>query len=293
MSTDEPTVVTPSVLRDWKLPQAGAGKNARGQLLVVGGTTATPGAVLLAGEGGLRAGAGKLVLASVESVVSALGVAVPEASVTALPETGSGCISPDAAELVTRRANEADLLLVGPGFSDPEDSVALLAAALPEVQTSTVVDAVASAYLTEHPEGLHHLDGRAVLTVNPTELARTARVDDDDVAKDPLRHTLDLARQLRLVVVCGGTHKHIATPDGRSWVVEGGGPGLGISGSGDVQAGIVSGLFARGAEPAQAAVFGAYLHARAGERLAASVGALGYLAREVPGQVPRILAEIE
>jgi ADP-dependent NAD(P)H-hydrate dehydratase len=293
MSTEGPTVVTPSVLRDWPLPEAGSGKNARGQLLVVGGTRATPGAVLLAGEGALRAGAGKLLLASVESVMSALGVAVPEASVTALPETASGCISPDAAEIVVSRANEADLLLVGSGFSDPEASVALLAAALPDVQTPTVVDAVASAYLTEHPEGLHHLDGRAVLAVNLTELARTTRTADEDVAGDPLRHTLALARRARVVVVCGGTHKFIATPAGRTWVVEGGGPGLGISGSGDVQAGIISGLFARGAEPAQAAVFGAYLHARAGERLAASVGALGYLAREVPGQVPRILAEIE
>jgi NAD(P)H-hydrate repair Nnr-like enzyme with NAD(P)H-hydrate dehydratase domain len=96
-----------------------------------------------------------------------------------------------------------------------------------------------------------------------------------------------------VVVLYGGTVKHVVAPDGRSWTVEGGGPGLGVSGSGDTLAGIVGGLMARGAEPAQAAVWGAYLHARAGERLAAEVGAVGYLAREIPEQVPRILVELQ
>jgi NAD(P)H-hydrate repair Nnr-like enzyme with NAD(P)H-hydrate dehydratase domain len=67
---------------------------------------------------------------------------------------------------------------------------------------------------------------------------------------------------------------------------------LGVSGSGDVQAGIVSGLLARGADPAQAAVWGGYVHARTGERLAAAVGLVGYLARELPGQVPAVLGEL-
>jgi NAD(P)H-hydrate repair Nnr-like enzyme with NAD(P)H-hydrate dehydratase domain len=94
------------------------------------------------------------------------------------------------------------------------------------------------------------------------------------------------------VVLCGGTAKHLVTPDGQAWVVEGGGPGLAASGSGDVQAGILAGLLARGVEPAQAAAWAGYVHARCGERLAAAIGPLGYLARELPAQVPRVLAEL-
>lgn len=44
------------------------------------------------------------------------------------------------------------------------------------------------------------------------------------------------------LVVCGGTEKTIADPDGSVWVVSAGGAGLGVSGSGDVQAGIASEL---------------------------------------------------
>ena len=59
----------------------------------------------------------------------------------------------------------------------------------------------------------------------------------------------------------------VVCPDGRTWREEAGGIGLGTSGSGDVLAGLVGGMLARGAEPAQAAVWGQYLHAAAGDRL--------------------------
>jgi ADP-dependent NAD(P)H-hydrate dehydratase len=65
-----------------------------------------------------------------------------------------------------------------------------------------------------------------------------------------------------------------------------------VSGSGDVQAGIVAGLLARRAPAEQAAVWAAYLHGRTGERLSSDVGAVGLLARELLDQVPRVLVEI-
>jgi NAD(P)H-hydrate repair Nnr-like enzyme with NAD(P)H-hydrate dehydratase domain len=160
------------------------------------------------------------------------------------------------------------------------------------MEVPVVVDAVASAYLTEEPKGLAHLGGRAVLTVNVTELARTAGVDESDVEDDPVAVAREVAERCGVVVLCGGTGKCVAEPGGDAWRIDGGGPGLGVSGSGDVQAGIVAGLVARGADAAQAAAWGGYLHARIGERLAAAVGTVGFLARELPPQVPAALAEL-
>jgi ADP-dependent NAD(P)H-hydrate dehydratase len=287
-----PVTVTPAVLRDWPPPRPGEGKESRGRMLVVGGTAGTPGAVRLAGEAGLRAGAGKLAIATARSAAAALAVAVPEAQVLGLPETEEGYLAAAAADAVVARAEGVDVVVLGSGFEDPAASVRLMEAVVPRLSGTVVIDAVGSAYLTEHPEGLHHLGGRAVLSVNPTELARTAHRDDDDVEQDPLGQAREVAARSRVVVLRGGTSKHVVTPDGRAWCVEGGGPGLGVSGSGDVQAGILAGLLARGAEPAQAAVWAAYLHARTGERLAASVGTLGYLARQLPAQVPSVLQEL-
>ena len=91
-------------------------------------------------------------------------------------------------------------------------------------------------------------------------------------------------------MVLKGARTHVATPDGRLFHNLDGNPGLGTSGSGDVLAGAIAGLCARGADPVQAAVWGVVLHARAGDRLAASVGPLGFLAREILDALPRVLA---
>jgi hydroxyethylthiazole kinase-like uncharacterized protein yjeF len=291
MSTPDPVIVTPATLRDWALPEPGTGKESRGQVLVVGGSTQTPGAVRLAGEAALRAGAGKLALATAAPTATTLAVAVPESQVLAL-ETNANSIAVSAADDIVDRAQDVDVALVGPGFVDAAASALLLERVLPQLNCYVVVDALGSAYLTEHPEGLHHLAGQALLNVNPTELAHTAGRDEERVLRDPLDAARAVAERSRIVVLCGGSTKYVVAPSGQAWVIEGGGAGLGVSGSGDVQAGIVAGLLARCNDPAQAAVWGAYVHGRVGERLAAAVGTVGYLARDMPEQVPAVVAEL-
>ncbi len=286
------TLVTPATLRDWPLPRPGGGKEQRGQLLVVAGTTTTPGAALLAAEAGLRAGAGKLTIATARPTAAALAVAVPEAMVVPLESDDGGNIEAAAADRLAELASGADAVVVGPGFDDPDASAELLFRLAPQLATPLVVDATASAYLGQHPDGLRHLDGTAVLTVNPDELAHTAHRSSASVEEDPVGAASAVASTSGVVVLCGGTSKHVLAPDGSRWTVEGGSPALGVSGSGDVQAGILAGLMARGAEPAQAAVWAAYVHARAGERLTAALGPVGSLAREQLGQVPLVLGEV-
>jgi ADP-dependent NAD(P)H-hydrate dehydratase len=292
MPTADPVVVTAATLRAWPLPAHGEDKEARGPLLVVGGSRSTPGAVRLAGEAALRAGAGKLKLATVAGTATALAVAVPESSVHGLPETATGDIDRSAADVVVELADGCDAVLLGPGFVDVDGSVRLLSEVLPRLRGVVVLDALASAYVTEDPERLRDLDGSVVLTVNPNELARTLGVDADSVTGEPLTPTTELARRTGAVVLCGGTSKTVVAPDGRCWVVDVGGSGLGVSGSGDVQSGIVTGLCARGADPAQAAVWGSHLHGRAGERLAAGMGKVGFFARELLPEIPQVLSEL-
>jgi hydroxyethylthiazole kinase-like uncharacterized protein yjeF len=270
--------VTPATLREWALPEPGSDKESRGRVLVVGGSATTPGAVRLAGEAAARAGAGKLRLATVSDCVPSLAVAVPEAAVYALPTDAGGRLDVSAADQLHDLAAEVDAVLIGPGLKAPEAVVALLERLLPRLRTRVVLDAVATAYVTTHPDDV---PPDSVLTVNPDELESIGLGTPEEASA-----------RTGAVVLCGGVEKQVAAPDGRTWVVQGGGPGLGSSGSGDVQAGIVAGLLARGAEPAQAAVWGAFLHARAGEELAGAVGRLGFLARELPPVVPQLLEQL-
>jgi ADP-dependent NAD(P)H-hydrate dehydratase len=284
--------VTEGTLHEWALPEPGTDKDTRGQVLVVGGGARTPGGVLLAGEASLRVGGGKLRIATAGTVAPALAVAVPEALVAPLPEEPGGSLGTTAADPVAELAESVDVVLLGPGMSDLQATVHLLEQVVPALDAKLVVDALASAFVTEHPEGLRHVGGRCVLTVNPTELARVLDRDEDEVSDDPVRAALDAAEVTGVVVLCGGSVKAVGAPDGRSWLVRPGGPGLGVSGSGDVQAGLVAGLLARGAGPEQAAVWAAYLHGSAGDRLADTVGQVGFLARELLPVVPRLLSEL-
>ena len=293
MPARDARLVTPALLRDWPLPAPGQGKEQRGAVVVLGGTVHTPGAVRLAGEAALRAGAGKLVLATAAANAPGLGVQVPECLSWGLPTTAGGNLEPEAVgDELGEQLEGAGAVVAGPGLSDPEASVRLVEHLLGHLRGPVVVDALASAYLTEHPEGLAEHRGDVVLTVNPVELGHTAGQDVGDVEADPRGAARVVAERSGVVVLCGGAVKHVVDPDGQEWTVEGGGPGLGVSGSGDVQAGIVGGLLARGADGAQAAVWGAYLHARAGERRASEGAAVGYLARELLPEVPRVLAEL-
>jgi ADP-dependent NAD(P)H-hydrate dehydratase len=285
-------VVTAAVLKEQPLPEARAGKDSRGHVLVVAGTSSTPGAAILAAEAALRAGAGKLTVVTCETTAAALAVAVPEAMVVAVPGTASGHPAEGAVDEVVSRTETADAVLVGCGYFDAEETLAFLRPLLPQIETPIVLDATASVYLGREPGGLRHLDARAVLTVNPGELALTDGCGDDEVSADPAGVCRRVSDRSRVVVLCGGQDKHVAAPDGRGWVFTGGGPGLGVSGSGDVQAGIVAGLLARGCDAAQAALWGSYLHGRAGERLAAEVGHVGSLAREQSPVVPVVMMEI-
>ena len=291
-SRPDPVLVTPEVLRNWPLPEPSGGKNARGSILVIGGSTETLGAVLLAAVAAMRAGAGKLQVATVASMAPHVATALPEALVRALPQTDGGAIAPEAADTVRDLAEAADAVLIGPGMADKEATQAFGERLLPHLRGPLALDALGPATVTAEESCVHHLEGRVVLTPNPTEAAYALHVEEDEIDEDPAGSAADLSSRTRAVVGLGGATSWIATPDGRLWRDESGNAGLGVSGSGDVRAGITGGLLARGAEPAQAAVWAAWLHGRAGERLASSVGRLGFLARELPGEVPAVLAEV-
>jgi ADP-dependent NAD(P)H-hydrate dehydratase len=288
----DPTPVTPELLRAWPLPEPTGGKNARGSILVIGGSTETLGAVLLAAEAAMRVGAGKLQVATVASLAPFAAAALPEALVRALPETSGGAISAKAADVVRDLAESADAVLIGPGMADTDETQAFGERLLPHLTGPLALDALGLACVTANDAAVQHLDGRVVFTPNPTELAIALHAEEDEIADDPDGSARRLAERAQAVVGLGGAVSWIAAPDGSVWRDESGEAGLGVSGSGDVRAGITGGLLARGAEPAQAAVWAAFLHGRTGERLSSSVGPLGFLARELPAEVPRALAEI-
>ncbi|GAA1621668.1 NAD(P)H-hydrate dehydratase [Catellatospora bangladeshensis] len=280
----EPTVVTVQLLRDWPLPEPEGAKDSRGTALIVGGSRHTPGAVLLAGVAALRAGAGVLQLAVAESTAAALSIQMPEALVLDLPETPGGL-----PERLAELAAHASSIAIGPGMGDIDHTAEIMRYVLDAApaDTTVVLDAYALGALSRDPSVLAGRPGRYLLTPNLEEARYLLGVDDlgDDLAATALR----IAERYQAVVSLFG---RVADPGGRIWWEQTGGSGLGTSGSGDVRAGLVTGLLARGADPAQAACWAAYAHAGSAQRLAPRFGRIGFLARELADEIPAVLAAV-
>lgn len=292
----DPIEVTTGLLHEWALPSAeGGDKEDRGQVLVVGGSLQNPGGAMLAAAGAMRCGAGKVQIATVAGAAVTVAAAMPETFVEGLPQTDEGALSAGGADKLAELAQAADAVLVGPGVTDGKQCSDLLAQLLPALPASTfvVLDAFALAHVGEHPGCLARFGGNAVLTPNTREAALMAGEDEAGVKADPGAAALRAAAAYGATVLVGAGQSWIGDPSGRLWRDSAGGIGLAGSGSGDALAGVVAGLAARGADPAQAAVWAAHLHGRAGDRLAARFGRLGYLAREVVDEVPLVLVEIE
>jgi hydroxyethylthiazole kinase-like uncharacterized protein yjeF len=130
---------------------------------------------------------------------------------------------------------------------------------------------------------------RVVLTPNVGEMAAITGDTKAAVEADPRGVAATVARDLNAVVVLKGAETYIATPYGEVFRYSEGEVGLATSGSGDVLAGIVVGLLARGAALDQAAVWAAYLHGTAGNRLKRRMGPIGFLARELSVEIPALM----
>lgn len=283
----EPTRLSARLLRGLLLPDPDGGKEQRGRVLVIGGSSRVPGAVLLAGTAALRAGAGKLQVATAQEVALPLAVAMPEALVLGLPEDRQGEITRGSAAL-DHALGGCDAALIGSGMASTAATATLVRRAVKQAQGVVVLDAGALAPDLRAPPGKPF-----VLTPHAGEMAKLAGVDKDRVQRDPRALALAFARRTRCVLVLKGATTYIAAPDGRAWVNAGGCHGLGTSGSGDTLAGLIAGLAARCGDALQAALWGVFVHAEAGRTLERTVGSLGFLAREISGPVPGILDRIQ
>jgi ADP-dependent NAD(P)H-hydrate dehydratase len=285
--SDPAEIVTPALLRDWPLPDPGGSKHGRGRVLVVGGAAKTPGAAMLAGVAALRVGAGHLQLAVARSAAVPMAVAIPESGVIGLPEAAGGSVSGNGAGQLASALSGVDTVLVGSGLDDADETAALLRGLAPLVdeESTVVLDAYALGVLVDLDDVRSAFAGRWVLTPNSNEAARLLGAEPDDMADG----VGEIARRYEAVVSCSG---FVADPKGRRWSIPAGHVGLATSGSGDVLAGCVTGLLARGAELGQGACWATYLHAGAGDRLAGRVGPLGFLGRELLDELPPLLVEL-
>lgn len=266
-------------------------KYTHGHALVLAGSVSKGGAARLAARGALRIGAGLVTLG-----VPPAALIENAAQLNAVMLTKIKDVNALAATLADMRINA---LCVGPGFGMGAREKALLAAVLAE-QRPTVLDADALTMLSQEPSLFEALHETCVLTPHAGEFARLFPDISERLAAPAMKGpayskvdaTRDAAKRAGCVVLLKGPDTVIAAPDGQccinASVYERAAPWLATAGSGDVLAGFITGLLARGFAPIQAAQAGAWLHTEC-----ALLFGPGLIAEDLPEVLPKVLRRLQ
>lgn len=259
-------------------------KGTFGTVICICGSLDYAGAALLSGTAAARAGAGLVGLAVPASLQSLFAGRVPELITVGLPETDRGAdIDPmESGHALKPRA--ADALVFGSGIRESDGYAELLLGLLKRQGPPLVVDGGGLNILAGRKGWSTDLQRSVVLTPQPGEFARLtgSPVGASDEERAGRAH--EAARLFGAVVVLKGARTVVAG----AGVVAGSRVAtslLATAGSGDVLAGTIGSLLAQGLQPFDASVLGVYLHARAGERMAETLGDSGLLASELPYQI--------
>ena len=302
------------------LPQrpSDAHKGTFGTAMIAAGSINFTGAALLAGKAAYRVGAGLVTMAVPAPLHSTLAGQFPEATWVLLPHE-LGVVSAGAADVLAENLERATALLIGPGFGMEDVTKEFIENFLSGKVTSKktavrigfiheesekkeekdvalpplVFDADGLKLLAKIPDWHKKLPALTVLTPHPGEMAVLTNLTKDEIQADRQATATRFAKEWGHVVVLKGAFTIVAAPDGRTTMIPVASAALARAGTGDVLAGLIVGLRAQGVDAYQAAIAGAWIHARAGLEAAEALGGTAsVLAGDVLEAVPDVLSDL-
>lgn len=243
----------------------GAHKGDFGHVLVIGGGPGMPGAARLCGEAALRAGAGRVSIATHPDNAAFMTASRPELMCYGVAE---------GKELATLISN-ADVLAFGPGLGQSPWAEQMFEQ-VSDAKLPAVWDADALNLLASAPKSSEN----RIITPHPGEAATLLGVSSSDVQADRPAAVGALAERYGGTAVLKGSGSLVSVPDGTPIISTSGNPGMAAPGMGDALTGVIAAFVAQGLSLQEAALVGVEVHARAGD-LAASGGERGMLAGDL------------
>ncbi len=237
-------------------------KYTTGPTLIVGGSEAFPGAPALAARAAARTGSGYVVAIGPESIRARMQESLDAIPVAGFdPAASADTIVSTLEEELDNRWTKARSLLIGPGLGREEGVAELVLALVARFDGSIVLDAGALFAIAPFRDQIAtQAKGRVILTPHDGELSR---LDPEDAMpgadSSRISRVERIATAWQCTVLAKGQPSITAAPDGRVIVNGSGHPAAATAGSGDVLAGIVSGLLAQGLEPFAAAAAGIHI----------------------------------
>ncbi|WP_415920222.1 NAD(P)H-hydrate dehydratase [Tateyamaria sp. SN6-1] len=285
----DPAIITRETLP--RLAKRQGHKFNHGHAFIMTGGPGRTGAARLAARGALRIGAGLVTLGTPPAAQMEVA-----SHITAVMLHRVADADALRARLTDTRINA---LCLGPGLGLSDDRAPLIEAAL-QSGRPTVLDADALTLIASAPALFALLHAGCVLTPHDGEFARLfPDIAERRAAEPDTEETLSkcnaaraAARRSGAIVLLKGQETVIAAPDGRCALHRAtddrAAPWLATAGAGDVLAGFIAGLMARGFDPMQAAQAATWLHVECARAFGP-----GLIAEDLPEMLPAVLRGLD
>lgn len=293
-------------------------KGTFGKTLVIAGSGTICGAALLAARSVFRMGAGMVRIVTARQNKDTLQQTLPEAMLTLYDAEQWMESGPDEGFRAAFReaCGWADCILIGPGIGTGKAAEWLLNQCLYESGLPLVIDADGLNLLAaQTAEAMHTVqtadadrepvnnfmrqrkqqpERKIILTPHLGEFSRLSGCEIPEAARNLTVYPQVLADRLDCIVVCKDARTIVACPGKtETYLNTSGNGGMATAGSGDVLAGMITGLLAQGMEAEEAAVCGVFLHGMAGDMAAGVHGERSMTATDIIGQFPKVFRAVE
>jgi len=271
----------------YTLRETSSAKHQNGKLLIIAGSR-TPaasmlGAAILAAKGAAACGTGYLTLSLPPELADPLHLALPSATVIGR-----------TFESIMEKAEWADAIVLGCGMGRDPETMQLLVKLLKEPlfrHKKLVLDADALFLLPETGLSLAQLALEdALLTPHLGEFSRLQGDTVENIRQDLLGYAADFASSNGIHILLKGSPTIVSSPEGELLISTSGTEALASAGSGDVLAGMIGALAAKGASTFHAGAAAAWIHGRAGD-LAGPISSQ-VTADMLPGAVKEAIEEL-
>lgn len=253
-----------------------------GSALIASGSYGMIGAAIMAAQGALRAGVGKLTVHSPRCGFIPLQSAVPEAM-----------FQGDKHEIAItdiQLRHEYSAIAVGPGIGTNDVTADALEILLKSQDRPVVLDADALNCIARRQSILNHVPVLSIITPHAGEFDRM--FGPQPTAEARLCKAIEIAHYHKIIIVLKGRYTAIVRPDGKIYFNSSGNPAMATPGSGDVLTGVITAFLAQGYQPQIAALMGVYVHGCAGDMAAELEGEYGVTAGDIASNIGRAIKSI-
>jgi NAD(P)H-hydrate epimerase len=270
-----------------------AHKGSFGHALVISGSTGKTGAAAMASHAALKIGAGLVTLVIPRSLNDIMEVKLTEVMTYPVEDHGKGHLIGDAFDEIAAFARDKDVIVIGPGLSTAEETMALVRKLYVELDKPFVVDADGITSFQGHEDLIGKREGKAVFTPHPGELGRLCGVSPAQINADRLEIGRRFVETHNINLVLKGAGTATFSPEGSLFINPTGNASLAKGGSGDILTGFIGGLVSQGYTLLEASLLGVYIHGYIADSWVAKKSDMDLIAGDLLSGLGEALREIK